>query len=164
MEHLYKEHYRSLYLFALSYLDSEDEASDVVAGVFETVWQQWRRKSVREPTASPSFLFTLTKNRCVDVLRRDKARRHYASLMRRAEAFDTTSDVSEYEQSIVRLRQAISRLPEPGRSILTHCYFKRMSYQETADHLELSIVVVRKNMLKVFKILRETLKNSNEEI
>ncbi|MBQ8487698.1 MAG: sigma-70 family RNA polymerase sigma factor [Prevotella sp.] len=161
MEHLYKEFYHPLFLFALTYLDSEDEARDVVSGVFEIVWQRWQKEPVTAKVTS-SYLYTLTKNRCIDSLRRHKAHRNYTELMSRAEQFDTSADVNEYEQSVSRLREVVDSLPEPGRTILEHCYFKHMSYQETADHLSLSLVVVRKNMLKVFNILRKTLKNTND--
>ena len=164
MERLYKAFYNQLFLFARTFLNNDDEAHDIVSGVFETVWLRWQQDNAADMTVTAAYLLTLTRNRCVDLLRHDRARRNYADLMLASEHFDTTADVEEYETSITRLREAVSRLPEPGRTILYHCYFKRMSYQETADHLKLSLVVVRKNMLKAFKILRETLNNTNDVV
>lgn len=159
MERLFKAFQHKLYLFALTYLNDTEEAHDVVSSVFETIWQQWHMGKAVETT--PTYLYTLTKNRCIDLIRREKARRNYADLLNAAEQFDTSAAVHNYEQRIVKLQEAMETLPEPGKTILNCCYFKHMSYQETADALQLSLVVVRKNMLKVFKMLREKLKNTN---
>lgn len=164
MERLYGEFYEPLFLFAVTYLDSDDEARDVVSDVFETVWQRWQKEPSAAPMATSAWLYTLTRNRCIDLLRHDRSRRSYAELMERTEQFDTSADVADYEQSLSRVRRAVSQLPEPGRTILECCYFRRMTYQEAADHLELSLVSVRKQMLKVFRTLREMLNNHNRQV
>ena len=61
------------------------------------------------------------------------------------------------ENRISELKEAIDRLPEPGKTILHCCYFKHMTYQQAAEQLQLTLVVIKKNMLKVFKILRKEL-------
>lgn len=158
MEALYEAHYQRLFLYALTFLDHEDEAKDAVSDVFSTVWEQWERKGGADKV-NLSYLYTLTRNHCLDLLRRDKARRNYAAFIANMPAIETDDDVHHYEDRIKQLRAAIDNLPEPGKTILHCCYFRRLTYQQTAELLQLSLVVVKKNMLKVFKILRKELKN-----
>jgi len=158
MEALYEAHYQRLFLYALTFLDHEDEAKDAVSDVFSTVWEQWERKGGADKV-NLSYLYTLTRNHCLDLLRRDKARRNYAAFIANMPAIETDDDVHHYEDRIRQLRAAIDNLPEPGKTILHCCYFRRLTYQQTAELLQLSLVVVKKNMLKVFKILRKELKN-----
>lgn len=159
MEHLYTTFHHRLFLYALTFLGSDDEAKDAVADVFSAVWDQWHSQG-QDGAVSAAFLYTLTRNRCIDLLRRDQARRNYAELTAATEPpFENDDDVRRYEERIARLQEAVDRLPEPGRAILHCCYFRRFTYQQTAEHLQLSLVVVRKNMLKVFKILRKELNN-----
>ena len=70
MEALYEAHYQRLFLYALTFLDHEDEAKDAVSDVFSTVWEQWERKGGADKV-NLSYLYTLTRNHCLDLLRRD---------------------------------------------------------------------------------------------
>ena len=99
--------------------------------------------------------YSAARNKCLDLLRRDKARRNYASFIANMPAIENEDDVRLYENKIIQLRKAIENLPEPGKTILHCCYFRHLTYQQTAELLQLTLVVVRKNMLKVFKILRK---------
>jgi RNA polymerase sigma-70 factor (ECF subfamily) len=161
MERLYTTFYQQLFLYALTIVDQEEEARDVVSDVFSLVWNQWTREEDITPVNS-SYLYKLTKTKCLDRLRRDKARNNYAAFLSHVQLPETDDEVHLYEHHIECLREAIASLPEPGKTILDYCYFQRLTYQQTADKMQLSIVVVRKNMLKVFKILREKLNKATK--
>ena len=78
--------------------------------------------------------------------------------MAAGDIFESDDSVKEYEQRITELRNAIDNLPEAGQTILKYCYFKKFTYKETAETMDISITMVHKHMLKVFKTLREMLK------
>ena len=77
--------------------------------------------------------------------------------MELSQAFYSPGETEEYEQRIEALREIIHQLPEPGKSILNCTYFRKMTYQQTADLLQLSLKTVKRNMLKVFKIIHNSL-------
>ena len=156
MESLYETFYQRLFLYALTFLDNEDEAKDAVGEVFSKVWNQWEKNGQAEKVTQ-SFLYRLTRNKCLDILRHDKARRNYAAFVSYMPSFENEDEVIHYENRISELKEAIDRLPEPGKTILHCCYFKHMTYQQAAEQLQLTLVVIKKNMLKVFKILRKEL-------
>lgn len=156
MELLYEKYYRQLFLYAVTFLESDEDAKDVVSEAFATVWQKWREDdSLQQPTSS--YLYMLVRNRCLDVLRHNQARRNYTALMELSQAFYSPGETEEYEQRIEALREIIHQLPEPGKSILNCTYFRKMTYQQTADLLQLSLKTVKRNMLKVFKIIHNSL-------
>ena len=153
---LYKKFYRQLFLYAVTFLESDEEAKDVVSEVFTIIWQKWQAQEDLQEPSSP-YLYTLVRNKCLDVLRHDQAKQNYTTLMDSSQSFYTSEAVMDYEQRIEALQQVISHLPEPGKTILRCTYFKKMTYQQTADLLQISLKTVKRNMLKVFKIIHNSL-------
>jgi RNA polymerase sigma-70 factor (ECF subfamily) len=157
MELLYKKFYRKLFLYALTYLGEEEEARDMVSDMFVQLWYKWKEEqTVRTPSAS--YLYAMLRSRCVDKLRRQEVENRYLQQLEK-DRFDNEEDVKEYEQTVTRLYTAIQQLPEPGKTILHHCYFDHMTYQQTADKLQMSLPMVKKHMAKIFQLLRDKLKN-----
>ena len=157
MELLYKKFYRKLFLYALTYLGEEEEARDMVSDMFVQLWYKWKEEeTVRTPSAS--YLYAMLRSRCVDKLRRQEVENRYLQQLER-DRFDNEDDVKEYEQTVTRLYTAIQQLPEPGKTILHHCYFDHMTYQQTAEKLQMSLPMVKKHMAKIFQLLRDKLKN-----
>lgn len=157
MELLYKKFYRKLFLYALTYLGEEEEARDMVSDMFVQLWYKWKEEqTVRTPSAS--YLYAMLRSRCVDKLRRQEVENRYLQQLEK-DRFDNEEDVKEYEQTVSRLYTAIQQLPEPGKTILHHCYFDHMTYQQTADKLQMSLPMVKKHMAKIFQLLRDKLKN-----
>lgn len=157
MELLYKKFYRKLFLYALTYLGEEEEARDMVSDMFVQLWYKWKEEqTVRTPSAS--YLYAMLRSRCVDKLRRQEVENRYLQQLEK-DRFDNEEDVKEYEQTVTRLYTAIQQLPEPGKTILQHCYFDHMTYQQTADKLQMSLPMVKKHMAKIFQLLRDKLKN-----
>lgn len=157
MELLYKKFYRKLFLYALTYLGEEEEARDMVSDMFVQLWYKWKEEqTVRTPSAS--YLYAMLRSRCVDKLRRQEVENRYLQQLEK-DRFDNEEDVKEYEQTVSRLYTAIQQLPEPGKTILHYCYFDHMTYQQTADKLQMSLPMVKKHMAKIFQLLRDKLKN-----
>lgn len=161
MELLYEKYYRQLYLYALTYLSDDDDAKDVVSDMFTTLWQHWADDDGEIQPPPASYLYRTLRSRCVDKLRRDGVHSRYAQQLE-ADVFDNETDVKEYERQVQCLVEAIDNLPEPGKTILKNCYFDQLTYQQTAERLGLTLVVVRKHMLKMFRLLRDVLKKINK--
>jgi len=162
MELLYGKFYRRLFLYALTFLDDEDEAKDTVSEVFAMVWQSWTgpaESAIRQPGAT--FLYKATRNRCLDRLRHLRAAVNYQAVLDATDFISNDADVTDYEERVTALYQAISQLPEPDKSILWHCYFKRLTYRQTAEALGLTESMVHRHIMKVFKALRKMLKSPN---
>lgn len=156
MELLYKKFYRKLYLYAQTFLGNEDESKDVVGDVFQMVWEDWQQDGGRFSDPSGAFFYTTVRNRCLDNLRHTQASEHYADMLRATSPMLTDERVVEYERRIAQLHEAVLALPEPSRSVLRCVYYKKFSYRQTAEHLGMSENMVHKHMLKVFRLLRQS--------
>ena len=154
MELLYKKFYVSLYRYAQTFLEDEDEAKDVVGDVFQRLWESWQNVSEHQETPT-SFLYVAVRNRCLDKLRHDKACDNYASLVKATESLVTDSEVEEFEKRITKLRKAIDSLPAYEQMVLRSVYFQHLSYKETAAQLNMSENMVHKHMVKALRLLRE---------
>ncbi len=161
MERLYSQFYRRLYLYALTFVGDADEADDIVSDLFSDLWQQWQASAAEIKPPPSNYLYTSVRNRCLDWLRHSKVHANYIRLTEAtAETFDNAEEVKEYERRIAEIARVINTLPEPKKSILDCCYFKHLTYRQTAEKLGLSVVSVKKHIMGVFKMLRKALKNN----
>ena len=160
IEHLYKSYYRQLYLYALTFLDDKEAAMDVTNDAFERVLLDWQKGECRQETVL-GYLYRLIRNYCLDILRHRKVHDRYMQMKLATEKMEDASynEVMEFEDRIINLRNAVEDLPEPDRSILKCCYFKKLTYKETAEELQITVNVVHKRMVSAFKQLRKMLKN-----
>ena len=160
MEQLYERFYGRLYAYVMPLLNDKDEAADVVSEVMETVWKSWNNGSLKdEPTAT--YLYTIARNRCISRLRHDKVHGHYAELVRHTSEIHDDSEAVEYEQRLELIRQKVDELEEPDHSIFINCYFKKLTYQQTADKMGLSFITVKRHIMNVLSRWRKELKNEN---
>ena len=159
MEALFKRFYKPLYLYALTFLCDEEQAKDITGGVFQTVWEMLREGSLTpDDRQAVGFLYTTVRHRCLDKLRHDKAIDRHTRLQVGTTPLGTEEEVMEFEQRIQQVKEAIEQLPEPEKSILKCTYFRKMTYQETAELLHTSVNMIHKRMSKVFKMMRKMLK------
>ena len=73
-DHIFREYYAQLFVFARRFIDDIDDCHDLVNDVYEDVWlhfQDIRQEAVR------SYLYTNLRHKCVDFLRRKKTRKKY---------------------------------------------------------------------------------------
>jgi len=158
MERLYDLYYQKLYAYAMGMLDDEEESKDVISEVMQKVWEDWNMPKPQYPNPTSSMLYTFVRNRCLDILRRDKVRDKYAEMMMATSELTNDDEVAALEERISRVQTAVEALPEKSRRVLMCTYYKKMSYRETAEELGISDNMVRKHMIKAFSLLREVLK------
>lgn len=154
---LYRKYYQQLFVYANAFLLDREEARDVVNEMFATSWHHGIYVDHDEKSFSV-YAYKMIRSRCLDILRRKKVERRYLQLQRVTENMQTDEDVKEFEHRIEQLRQAVTMLPEQGRRIIETCYYKKLTYQQTADELQISVHTVHKTMTRMYAMLREMLK------
>lgn len=135
---------------AFGVLGSQDEAEDVAQDVFIKVWRSLG--SFQRDTSFSSWLYRITVNTAIDVLRRRREESgldvEYVSPQARPEESALRSASQE------RVRAAIARLPESARIALTLREFEQLSYKEIAEVLQIPIGTVMSRL----NYARESLK------
>ena len=164
---VYVAHFSKMKRFAQEYVLSEADAENIVQDVFLELWE--KRAVLSMPVNLLAFLFTATKNRCVDFLRHKmivrettaklqeeqqlRLKMKFDSLEAFHQDFLTENDVEDI------LNKAIDSLPEKCREIFIKSRIEGKKQKEIAAELNISIHTVETQMGIAYKKLREVLKD-----
>lgn len=152
-EAFFNLHYPVMVGFAMNYLRDKDQAEELVQDVFTNVWI--KSESIQINTSAKSYLFTATRNACLNFLKHQKIEMAYANQYEAP--LSQSSDELEYDELVDRLEVAMDKIPEKCREIFELNRFKGKRYKEIADQLNLSLKTVENQMGKALKILRNEL-------
>ncbi|GHV14300.1 DNA-directed RNA polymerase sigma-70 factor [Bacteroidia bacterium] len=162
---IYKTYYPRLVRFSLAYLDSLDDAKNVVQDIFlHLLEHQDILHAVKNHNA---YFFTSVKNQCINHLRRqiklkelslteleykEKEMKLYS-----LENFDDTL-LSDEKLEIV-LQKAIDTLPPRCREVFILCRFEGLSHKQVAARLNISTNTVENHMSSAIRRLSVGLKD-----
>jgi len=144
-----------LFRFAFRLLGSSEEAKDVVQEVFIKVWNG--RDQMSEIENMEAWCMRITKNLSLDRLRSRK-HRTTESL---DESFNTQHDAmtpyetTEMGESINKINQWISALPEKQRQVIHLRDIEGYSYNEICDILELDMNQVKISLFRARNAVKE---------
>ena len=151
-EDIYKEYSKPMFLYALSFLISEEEAEDVIQEVFINFWKDDTYQKIKNEVTK-TYLFRSVKNNCLNRLKKRDVLRDRLDLFR--------EDVAEEEmmtwndELIQEVETEITGMPEQTREIIQSVFFREMKYQEVADQLGISINTVKTLLKNGMRHLRE---------
>lgn len=141
-----------MFLYALSFLISEEESKDVIQEVFINFWKDDTYQKIQNEVTK-TYLFRSVKNNCLNRLKKKDVLRDYLDLLR--------EDVVEEEMMtwndalIQEVKTEIDRMSEQTREIIRSVFFREMKYQEVADQLGISINTVKTLLKNGMRYLRE---------
>lgn len=155
---------KQVYHQALRLLANSEDAADVTQEVFFKVWRSL--PSFQGESALSTWLYRLTDNAAIDLLRREKKRRGNTSLDDDAAKWDSTlaDPGATPEQALERLelRQAVadglSRLSVEHRQVLVLREINGLSYEEVGAVLGLSAGTVKSRIARARTALAKLLK------
>ena len=151
-EQIYRDYSKPMFLYALSFLTSEEEAEDVIQEVFVNFWKDETYRKVKGEVTK-TYLFRSVKNNCLNRLKKKDVLRDRLDLL--------YGDVVEEEmmtwndELIQEVETEITNMPEHTREIIRSVFFQDLKYQEVADQLGISINTVKTLLKNGMKHLRE---------
>ncbi len=160
---LFDRYYTQLVAFAARILAQTDEpydmATDVVQNLFVSVYE---RKDADAPDNVKSFLFSSTRNACLNVIKHQKIVRQYED-----DALNTSSEIApdadgadaliEQSEADAKIASALAKLPDQCRRIFSLSRFDGLSNQQIADQLDISKRTVETQISNALKTLRKIL-------
>ena len=152
-EAFFNLHYPVMVGFALNYIHDKDQAEELVQDVFTNMWV--KADGLKINSSVKSFLFTATRNACLNFLKHKKVELQYAGQYVHASSHH--ENAVEYDELVGRLELAMNKIPEKCREIFELNRFEGKRYKEIAEELSLSLKTVENQMGKALKILREEL-------
>jgi RNA polymerase sigma-70 factor (family 1) len=158
-ESIFKEHYNTLANYAYSILKNKQDAEDVVQDMFVKLWQN--SPDVVSTPQVKFYLVTATKNNCISFLRKEAGKTFVQpeDVQLHTPADEPTR--TEQEDIIVVINKALTALPPQCLAIFKLSRFGKLTYQQIADELGLSVKTVENQMGKALRIMREYAKQHN---
>lgn len=140
---IYQKHYADLFRFVFSYLKGKERTEDVVQETFLKFYYA----SVNNENRIKSWLFSTSKNMCIDLLRREKKQ---VSLIE-----DNVAGETEEFSEVLNF---VDLLPEKYGEIIRLHYFGSMSIEEIAKAKTMSPQSVKKRLQRGREKLKEMMK------
>jgi RNA polymerase sigma-70 factor, ECF subfamily len=162
-ESIFTEHHREVYLLAVRFLGTREDAEDVTQEVFTKVWRNLG--AFNGSSSLKTWIYRIAINTCVDFRRkpwhrlsaldaelRDKIESGAAPALRTsAEAEDRLLA----EESALQVRKAIRRLKPHLKAVLVMKELEEMSYDEISSRLGLSQGTISSRLNRARKALED---------
>lgn len=161
-QQLFNAEYGKLCRYALSYVQDEQTAEDVVQETFVKIWES-KQDLITEPHIR-FYLVTAVRNNCISLLRKKKSsNEHYSDQLPEPDPepfFIRAEQLQETDERKEQLRNLLNKLPPKCKEVFLLIKMQDMSYQQAADVLGISTKTVENHMGKALKLLREGVKVS----
>ncbi|WP_170164560.1 RNA polymerase sigma factor [Sinomicrobium pectinilyticum] len=158
-ETLYRLYANNLFIIARSYLRDDFSAEEVVQGIFIAIWD--KRNEIHVKGNVGGYLFKMTKNRCLDILRKPRkivSMEEEAVLLEDAINFKALQDREASflleEELEKRIEEAVELLPKTCKKVFLKTKMDGLNYRETAEELHISVKTVESHMTKALKHMR----------
>ena len=155
---LYDRYHRLVFSIALKVIGNRATAEEIMLDVFIRVWEKGDRYRMDKAQVN-TWLARLTRNRAIDVLRREEVRpmRHSVGWADVSEmSTDGQSPETATQLSIRRqqVRSAINELPPEQQEALALAYFQGYTHREIAEVLEKPLGTVKTRIRSGMQTLR----------
>lgn len=151
---LYERYGHLVFGLSLKYLKNRNDAEDLTSHVFENLFKKLQKHTVQH---FKSWLYMLSKNECLMLLRKQSPQGDYESALIQEEDFDGLS-VVEKEIRLELLEEKIGFLKDEQQQCVRLFYLEEKSYQQVSDELNLPLNKVKsaiQNGKRNLKILLE---------
>jgi RNA polymerase sigma-70 factor, ECF subfamily len=152
---LYEMHRKKVYNLSWRMLGTPQDGEDALQEVFLKVFD--RIKNYRGDSAFSTWLYRMTTNHCLDLLRRRKILTFLG--------FENAPEAQEKKDSEKAVNlglspvivKALGKLPEKQKACLLMREMDDLSYEDIASALQLSLGSVKSNIHRAKAFLKETL-------
>lgn len=153
-ESFYKMYCHDLVRFAYYYVHDVSIAEDIVQDVFLTLWK--KRSKFKSQNHLQAYLYKVTKNAALMVLRKRKIRQKFKNEQTEELAKSPADEFFESDLDKV-YHHAIFTLPEKCRVIFCMSRIDGLTYKEIAQTLGISIKTVETQIGRALVTLRKRL-------
>ncbi len=160
--------WNDVYGFQLKRTKNENDAEDIAIQTFSKAFD--KIDSYDESYEFRTWLFTISKNIHVDLLRKRKRNIMESSEVNNEEAIkkmlDDTPSVEDQliiDQNLATLLQCVKRLKPNYQKIINLRYFNELSYADIAEKLNEPLNSVKVKLLRAKKLLAEVIKENGDQ-
>lgn len=160
LSQLYQKNYPKVRRYLLDNQGSETEAKDIYQEAFIVVWSNIQLNKFLPETENEfaAYLFQVSKNKWIDVLRIQK-RRIIVPASDMEEQQEVNLDISEAENMYtVLIKKNFSKLGQTCRELLTSFYFDKVSLHNIAASRQWTEATAKNNKYRCIQQLRALVK------
>lgn len=152
---VYRKYHAYLYALAFKYLKSAQMAEDAVQQVFVKLWETSPKIEIE--VNLKNYLYTMIKNHILNQFRNNRESVSLNYINAQSEAIKEDDFVEKLEEREMRdlLYKGIDDLPAQKREVCRLKLEEKLTNQEIADKMEISIHTVKSHYQESVKILRE---------
>ncbi|MBP5709304.1 MAG: sigma-70 family RNA polymerase sigma factor [Bacteroidales bacterium] len=147
---------RKLYAFAYKMLKNQQESEDIVQNVLVKLWK--KRDELDNINNLRTLALTMTKNECIDVLRRWRfSEKSDVDGVAQQEKSDSLSPLENMvsDETKNMMRQIISDLESPYKEIITMREIEGLPYEEIAGMTSLTVNNLRVIVSRARQMIKE---------
>lgn len=154
---IYNKYHKLLYVLSYRYLMNAEMAEDAVQHVFTRLWEF--RSELRVGVSLKNFLFTMTKNHILNIIRNENSAlaKNYEMAQAEPGIEDNLIENLEKKELMSLFYKALDKLPPQKRDICLMKVRDELTNQEIADKLKLSINTIKTHYSDALKLLRVSL-------
>lgn len=142
---LYNRYMELTFGVCMKYLKNVENSEDAVMGIYELVSTKLKTHKVDN---FKSWLYTVTRNYCLEKLRKAKQDLTKEKEIYRVQSQDYfhPDEVNEQEALYSLLQECMDKLPKMQKKMIDLFYYQKKSYKEIVDQEQLEWNLVRSNI------------------
>lgn len=146
-----------LFRFAFTFVKDEELAKDVVQEVFIKIWD--KRAEMVFVQNLEAWCMQITRNKALDKLRSKHVKRtdQFEVQLDTRQERDTPYAVTERSELMMRIQDMIEALPQRQREVMQLRDIEGYSYKEIAENLDIDINLVKTNLFRARRKIKESL-------
>jgi RNA polymerase sigma-70 factor (ECF subfamily) len=151
---IYERYHKMLYALSYRYLKSQAVAEDAVQHVFVKLWEH--HADIIVVANLRNYLYSMTKNYILNYIRNEHSAvaHNYQIAQVAGTVEDNLFETIERKELMALFYQAIELLPAQKKEICLLKMEDRLSNQEIADKMRLSVNTVKTHYAQAIKLLR----------
>lgn len=146
----YLECFTGLRIFIFAKCNNMELSEDIAQ---ESFVRLWKNSDKIDNDKARSYVFTVANNLFLDHVRHEKVKTNYKSNYIVQQEIKDPLYFIEMEEFRIKLETTINNMPENARVVFLMNRIEKMTYQQIADSLNLSVKAIEKRMQKALEIM-----------
>lgn len=159
-EALFKLYRTKLLYIASQYIPNKQDAEEIIQNVFIKIWC---KKNIQ--TNINGYLYSITKNACLDYLRTKKQQLHLENNLSQLEASVNYIALSDDSASLIiekelneAILNSIDLLPQKCKDVFVKSRIEGLKHKEISSEMNISTKTVENHITKALKHLKKSLR------
>ncbi|MGB1118135.1 MAG: RNA polymerase sigma factor [Parvibaculales bacterium] len=144
------------------YLKNEAEAEEAAQDVFAAIWRKADQFSQRDAKVT-TWLYSVTRNRCIDILRRQKPTQDIDGL-EFADSSDNAEVLQQKSEQARLLRAAMESLSDDQKAAIELVYYRETSQKAAAEELGMTLAAFESVLRRARQKLHGQLRGLRHEL